>query len=54
MGHGRRPFGRLRLALALTIDEHDGITAIDVIADPTRLHHLTLAVPGSDLPRTRS
>ena len=45
------PLGRLVLALALTIDEHDRITAIDVIADPTRLHHLTLAVPSADLPR---
>ncbi len=37
------PHGRLVLALTVTV-ENDRITAYDVIADPTRLHQLNLAL----------
>ncbi|WP_030261159.1 sigma-70 family RNA polymerase sigma factor [Streptomyces violens] len=38
------PYGRLRLALTLTV-ERDRITTYEVIADPARLRRLTLALP---------
>jgi RNA polymerase sigma factor (sigma-70 family) len=38
------PAGRLQIVLAFTVSEERRITAIDVIADPARLHRLRLAV----------
>jgi RNA polymerase sigma-70 factor (ECF subfamily) len=38
------PAGRLQIVLALAVSPGRKITAIDVIADPDRLHRLRLAV----------
>ncbi len=47
------PRGRLLLAITFVI-EHGRIAAYDLVADPTRLHNLTLAtlapIPAADLP----
>ncbi|MFF5249289.1 sigma-70 family RNA polymerase sigma factor [Streptosporangium sp. NPDC000095] len=47
IGLAMAPYGHLRLVLGFTITK-DGITEIDVIAEPDRLRRIDLAVPGPD------
>ncbi|MEU3169563.1 sigma-70 family RNA polymerase sigma factor [Streptosporangium sp. NPDC006930] len=47
IGLAMAPYGHLRLVIGFTITE-DGITEIDVIAEPDRLRRIDLAVPEPD------